>query len=369
MSDRRRSALLVGLLLLGAATARAQSAAEWRAQRDANRAEAKALRARLDVVERQRDSARTTVEVSGIRVKLSDTTFSDADTAAIAQGIRQAMERLTARYGPGITAYVDRRAWNAYTGRMNRFAPRAVSLMVPGGSGFDRNEWYRPLRPDRIAAAVEGQVSITVGGRVRELQAYPSRALFRGMRDDEWYVIGRDLSLSWSSVGRRCAAGNLSACTTLLAPFDSANALDRYFDRSDYRMLGSTAELPANADSATHALRRLCREGVDSACAPVVRKVRITDPTGAQFRGTLAAHAFELAGDSAIVRLGTAPRGASLPLLAHVAGTTPEALVQSWRARVARGLTEGRVGSGTLALTTAAWCGLFLLIIGRRRPA
>jgi hypothetical protein len=369
MFDRSRSILLVGLLLFGAATARAQSAADWRAQRDAKSAESKLLRDRLQVVERQRDSARTTLRVAGIRLKLSDTTFTDADTAAFAAGIRQAMERLTTRYGPGIAAYVDARAWNAYTGRFNRFAPSAISLIGPGGSGVDRNEWYRPLRAERIALAMEEHVSYAVTGRVRELRGYPSGALFRGMSEEEWFIAGRDLSLAWASVGRRCAAGTLTACETLLAPFDSANALDRYFDRSDHRMLGSTGELPANADSATFALRRLCRDGVDTACTRLVRQVRITDPTGSGLRGTLAAHAFELAGDSAIVRLATAPPGTPLPLLAHVAGTTPEALVRSWRERLARGLTEGRIGSAALALTTALWCGLILVVIGRRRPA
>jgi hypothetical protein len=189
------------------------------------------------------------------------------------------------------------------------------------------------------------------------------------MSEPEWFIASRDLSLAWASVGRRCAAGMLSACETLLAPFDSVNALERYYDRSDYRMLGSIGELPLNADSATHALRRLCRDGVDSACAPVVRKVRVGDPTGARFRGTLAAHAFELAGDSAIARLATAPPGPPLPFLAHVAGTTPTALVQSWRDRMTLGLTQGHTGSVALATTTVLWCGLVLMVIGRRRPA
>lgn len=357
------------LLLLGAVTARAQSAAEWRAQRDARWTQAKVMREQVDLVERQRDSARTTLQVAGIRLKLSDTTFTDADTAALARGIRQAIERLTARYGPGIDAFVDRRTWNVYTGRAGRFVTRSIVLMPPGGNGADRNEWFRPLDPDRVAAAVESHISYTITGRVRELRAYPSDALLRGMSEKEWFVAGRDLSLAWASVGRRCAAGTLSACETLLAPFDSVNALDRYFDRSDYRMLGSTGELPLNADSATHALRRLCRDGVDSACAPVVRKVRIGDPTSAPFRGTLAAHAFELAGDSAIARLATAPPGSPLPLLAHVAGTTTTALVRSWRDRMAWGLTHGRIGSVAVAITTVLWCGLLLVVIGRRRPA
>lgn len=369
MSERIRSALLTTLLLLGAFTARAQSAAEWRAQRDAKWTEAKVLREQVDLVARQRDSARTTLQVAGIRLKLSDTTFTDADTAALAQGIRQAIQGLTARYGPGIDAFVDRRAWNAYTSRAGRFVTRSVALMPPGGNGADRNEWFRPLDPDRVAAAVERHISYAISGRVRELRAYPSGALLRGMSETEWFIASRDLSLAWASVGRRCAAGTLSACETLLAPFDSANALERYFDRSDYRMIGSTGELPLNADSATHALRRLCRDGVDSACAPVVRQVRISDPTSAALRGTLAAHAFELAGDSAIIRLTTAPPGSPLPLLAHVAGTTPTALVQSWRERMALGLTQGRSGSAALAITTAFWCGLALLVIGRRRPA
>lgn len=371
MSDHRL--VYLALLLVGAvAPLRAQTAEEWRVRHDSLALRTRVLRAESDSADLTWRRARATLMVAGLRIEYSGTQLTASDTARLAEGVRRGVAALVDRYGPSAAALVDTSAWQLYSNRSFRtfrWPLGRLGLMASSKFGSSGVDLARPIDVDAVSRFVQERMAAMIGVRLREMDGYGSASMFGGFTPEEWHIAARDLSLSWAAVGRRCAAGNIAACTDVVSPFKREGALERYFDPSDYRAIVASAEILPGADSTAYASRQRCRDGADTACVRIIDVVRIPNPVGYMIRETFAIHAFDLAGGEALKRLETAPRGDAVAMLAHVAGVTPDSLVRSWRARLTVALSEGYVGNGAVLLSTLSWCVLLLLATGRRRPS
>lgn len=371
MSDRRLACLAL-LLVSAVAPVRAQTVEDWRLRHDSLARRTRTLRAELDTADRRWRRERATLKAGGLRIEYAGTALTSSDTARLADGVRRGVAGLVLEYGPSAAQLVDTAAWQLYSNRSFRnvpWLPGRLSLMASSRFGSSHVDLMRPVDVDAVSHYVQGRMGSMIGVRFRELDGYSSASILAGLTPEVWYIAARDLSLSWPAVGRRCAAGNIAACTDLISPFKREGALERYFDRADYRSIVGPAAIPAGADSTTYASRQRCRDGADTACARIVGLVVLPNPLGFIIRQTFAIHAFDLAGSEALTRLGTAPRGDAVVLLAHVAGVTPDSLVRSWRGRMTVALGGGRPGNGAVLFSTLSWCALLLLATGRRRPS
>lgn len=351
-----------------AAPAAAQTAAEWSARTAEATARARELRAAYDAATLARDSGSAILEVEGIRVRYAESRFEDGDTARIAEGIRRGVARLRERFGDEARRLTDTLAWHAYAYEPRQLGPAYIDIVTAAGFEGRRTGMFRPVDREAVARLVVHRAGELLRRRHRDLAIVPGSDLITGLGDREWRMVGRELGLSWSAAGRRCATGRISDCELILGPYDSVGSLARYFDRTDYRAIVATGQFVPGVDSSAFASKRRCSEGADTACARVVGLMRPRDPISRLLRETLAVHAFELAGPESVGRLPGAPSGDFIGTLAHVAGIPRDSLVRSWHARVLASRRAGVASMPVAGLTTLAWCGLALFGVARRRP-
>lgn len=367
MSDRRGVCLALLLLALGAAPAEAQELAEWQQRlAEANSRMVAATDAmKAGSVKRVYDRMVREGEAS---VSFVAGDLSARDSVAIARGLANANETLRARFGESGVALTTGARWNvdSYSGSSRRRVLDMVSFQRVGESQTGQT-MRKPIDP----AVVEGMVIARAGerlvSRTRALNHHNGWAVLQP--DDRLYAeVGRRLSTSWAGAARRCAAGAIGACMSVLAPFDPGAEPTRYFDASDFRYVVASARLPALSDSSYFAARRQCIDGADSVCADIVGRVPMIDPLNASVRGTLLAHAIELGGRDALDRAAAHADAPAMEALARIAGVSADSLVASWHARVYAALDEERATTDpSLLLSSVAWGGLLLLVATRRR--
>lgn len=364
MSDRRWHLLAGALLLLAPLTARAQEAAEWRARLRAqsviSAAASKAYR-EMNATARTYDAV---VRVGDLRVSYKGGELSDADTAAIAAGLRAGIEQLRAWFGAA-GASLAAGAWHAERN------PRRLSdnIRLENSDASRASEWITsPVKPAEVERFVIGQAGDRFTRRTPALNAYSGWSIFHYARERDT-ELSRRLATSWAASGRRCAAGSLAACAAVLSPFDTATAVAAHFEPRDYRSVIASGQLPALSDSSFFVARREClRDGGDSACASIIHRVRAPDPYNASVRGSLLAHAVELGGIGAIARASERPESNSLALIVHISGVSRDSLLSSWHRRTFSALEEHRRRTEfPLFLTSVAWSGLLLLAAFRRK--
>ena len=365
-------------LLAVPSAATAQSAAEWRERHRRATAYAESLRVETIGDEYSRVRRRTGRIVAGERrVRFDPMELSAQDTSRLATGLRRGAERLRATLGAAGVRLIDDDLWDVFpkhtdersTGIGSWFTRIDLVLATSTHGDRPRLALTVPIDPDRVADFVVGRAGATLVERTPALHGYEGWTALLTAEEPYWSEVPRRLAISWAAAGRRCATGATAACADVLAPFDPTDALARLFDPSDHRTLVAVGRLPALTDSIFFASRRRCLDGADSACARIVGEVEVPDPFGADLRGTLLTHAFELGGSEAMARIASAPADAALPLLARVAGIPEDSLIASWQRRTSTALDRERGTGAGLAVSTAAWSALLLLLVALRKPA
>jgi len=364
MSDRGRHLLAGALLLLAPLSGRAQEAAEWRARLKAQSAitaaASKAYR-EMNATSNVFDAA---VRVGGLSIAFNTGELSDADTAAIAAGLRAGADQLRARFGEA-GASLAKGAWTAERNPRRLFD----NVRLSNTDGSRASEWITsPVKTAEVERFVIGQAGDRFTRSTPALLAYSGWSVFQYARERDT-ELSRRLATSWAASGRRCAAGSLDACAAVLSPFDTATAVAMHFEPRDYRTVIGSGQLPSLSDSSYFVARREClRDGGDSACARIIHKVRAPDPYNASVRGSLLAHAVELGGTGAIARASERPEANSLALIVHISGVSRDSLLSSWHRRTFSALDERRRSTEfPLFLTSVAWSGLLLLAASRRK--
>lgn len=364
MSEHRL--LLAFALALTARTAPAQDLADWRRRA----AEQIARVAVADSLIKHADDRRTydrVLVVGDLRVSYVTNDLSERDTLALRDGLTQATETLRARYGEAGVALAKGGSWSVEFHTPERRGASSV-FRFRRASDWTNSGFVAVSLPAR---EIESLVLAYAGERLTK--ATPSLMSFNGWsalqpEHVQYAEIARRLSTSWAGSVRRCAAGALDACATVLAPFDERGEPTRYFDPADFRTVVASARLPALGDSVYFDARRRCLAGADSVCARVIERVSLPDPLNAQVRGTLVAHAVELGGAGAVARAAERTDAPALETLAHIAGVSADSLLGSWRARVYDALDEDRGAAGfPLLFSSLAWGGLLLLASTKRR--
>ena len=305
------------------------------------------------------------------RVRFSAEEIADADTAAVAAGLRQAEAMLRERLGPAGLGLIDTATWVLSSQRMRglRGAPGIsfVTVQFNEKRYSARRPLRRPIRPAQVA-----QLAVRLAGEGFAARR-PALASFAGIELDldplTAELAAREMALSWAAAGRNCAAGALGACVAVLTPRSERDPSPPWFERADARAAVTAAPLPGLPDSAFSAMRRTCLRDDERVCPAVLERLVAPDPFSGNLRGSLASHAIALGGPAALDRLATAPDGAALDILSHVAGVSTDSLVGSWRTRVMAALDASRPSAIPSALAALVWCALFLALAVRRRPA
>ncbi len=343
---------------------------------------------RRELIETRNGQRTLSFVAGGQAVRFARRELSDQDTAAIADGLRRAFERLEERfgesggrlvghdtlilYGPretyGVGSTLRSRLFSAL--RIGRWVGRA-EVMETCLAGPDRGTFgcarYDLRYPPR-AEDVERMALRTAGARLPSLRDFATGQVSLADEPDRWSEAARELSLSWASPGRRCIVGALGACEAVMTAWDGVGVAPEWIDPSDARSAVTVAELPVHSDSALVADKRECQRSDDAACDRVLLRVRLPDPYSRKLRGTLVMHALDVGGSGSIGRLAANPTAAPLARLAHAAELTPDSLLSSWRSRATTALEESRTGTWPDAFSTLIWSTLLLGATMRRRP-
>lgn len=365
MSDRRRQLIAGALLLLAPRLALAQEAAEWRARMQAQAALASAAHkaySESNSVERVYDSA---LRRGNFTIAYAAGSLRDADTTAIGEGLRRADAQLRARFGADGAALAVG-VWSVER-RAGRRAFNNNLLLENSDGSLARQSLASPVDPREVERFVIAQAGAHLVRITPALRGYAGWAVFQHTRElDE--ELARRLATSWAASGRRCAAGALDACATVLTPFDPSTAIAAHFEPRDYRTVVASGRLPALSDSAFFVARRACLDGSDSSCVSIIHTVLAPDPHNEMVRGSLLAHAIELGGTAAVTRAAERADAEPLVALAHIAGVPADSLLASWHRRTFSALDEKRSRTELpLLLSSIAWGGLLLLAATRRK--
>lgn len=357
--------------LLRPATAAAQDATDELQRLRAAYSRAERAESTFQMLRDGGDRYGDSLSAAGVTVHFAATALDDENRASLAEGLEQGAATLRARLGEAGATLVDSAHWylQGYRGVSGRLAQ--YELAASPRMTFQRIRLDGPIDPAEVARFVvraAGDRLATVAPAVAQyaratIDLAPTEAVFE--------QVGRELSLTWSAAGRRCARGSIEGCRAVLTRASGAEALSLWFDPSDHRAVIVAASMPpAGLDSAFYAERHRCYEGDDAACTRLVPRVPVKDPFSTNVRASFVAHALEVGGAGALDRLRAASAAGVDPItmLATTAGTEPESLIGGWQARSAAALADGRSPMLPVVLTTAAWCGVLLVGATRRKP-
>jgi len=333
MSDRplrHAAALVLALTCLTpcAAALGAQTAAEMSQRIHAMQDSLQATRARYDA-----RRARATLPLNdsivtdGVTV-LFHAALAARDRAAVRQGIADARSLLDTRFGAGAAKLVEGTVWSIMS--VAQFDGRAPTAgFVEGRVPRERSRVAgMPLRAEDVEDVVLQRAAHRLLDRAPVVAAFTAGTYDFNEQDRPLYIAQKMLALSASSVARRCAAGAIGACRTIL----DSHAADQWFAATD--------TVPPNG--------RAIPPGVKASVLGV---------------------ALELGGTRVIDALAR-PQASddAVAILADAAGVTPDSLLHSWTTQLQAAATETAAPPFPLAATAAFWCGIFLLAATRRRP-
>jgi hypothetical protein len=291
------------------------------------------LKANTEQLARLRDGRVTvpddSIIESGVTVHFPSERLSDRDRAVVREGIGAARARLDTQFGAGASKLVDGTIWRIdyeKAGAVRR--PRA--LLVEGRNLGDLRTWSAPLPlgatsvSDFVYELAERQMV----RRAPAVGAFAGGAFPLSLPPEAYYVAMKQLTISKSSVARRCAAGVVVACRTIL----DDNAKDQWYAPSDSGPRGR---------------------------APIPRGVH----------GSLVVTALELGGTRAIDAFGSPSQtGDVVAMLSDAAGIPPDSLIRTWNGRMQLAAKRSAHTSVPFAATAIFWSGLFLFAATRRRP-
>lgn len=371
MSETRALACAVSVIALLAgmpSRASAQSADSLRARLQhvsAAAARADTTVRRLEREGRARRTAR--IEAGGRRVAYEPGLLSARDSTRIAEGLALGRDRLVERFGEEGPAMLDTAFWVA------REAPwwlsrQGIEIRSTASGASAQVLLPRPIDPARVARFVLQTAGAALLPGSPALEAWSPWSVSLANEEERFAEAGRELALSWASVGRRCSTGSAPACRAVLEPVPPHDRLRLLFDQNDWRAVVTASPLPALSDSAFFSHRRACLAGDDAACARIVGQLTPPDPFSGGMRATLVMHAIDLGGRDALRRFRATTGQEPLPLLATVAGVSEDSLIVSWQRRTAVALAAERRGVIPLSLSVAGWSLLLLGGATLRRP-
>lgn len=269
-----------------------------------------------------------TLRVGRRRVAVAPDALSAADRATLVAALEATDQELEARFGASSAALVDTVPWQVV------LRPRGQSVSISARSG--EGSTAAPLGLPLNAMSVQRFALARAGGQLRQL--HPSLSAFvradiaLGEDSLALRLARRSLALGASTVGRRCAAGGTVACKAVMTDARGEAAKSLWYASDD-------------------------------------PKISVRYPFSAQVRASLVSHAITAAGPDALVRLQSAPPDASaLEVLARVAASTPEGLLQGWTEAMLAVPPNVGAPLGPITVSTLAWCGLLFALVIRRRP-
>jgi hypothetical protein len=308
--------------------------------------------------------------VGTLTVRFSAAELTDADTAAIAQGLEAGDADLVERFGEaGAAVLRSPDEWVAASDIQYRGMGSGVTLRASfATSGATSTQLRRPLSPESVRR-FHGQIAAErLGYQFPWIDTFTgaSRGLTRS--EGHYAEVAREMSLSWAATGRRCAIGIIAACELVMTTRAPGAPTPAWFDPGDARGAATAADVPPNADSSLVVDRKTCLKGDMERCARILPRLNVRDPFSGAVRATLVSHAIELGGRDAIQKLRSAPPGTPLERLASVAGMSTDDLLRSWQARTDAALLADRESTIPLAASTVLWCALLVGVTTRRRP-
>jgi hypothetical protein len=262
---------------------------------------------------------------AGVQVRYPTASVSEAELNRVRRAIRHARSTLEREYGDAGIALLDGDEWRVSTTATGTLRP---SARITLGENATSTLTTFPFSVRNISAMALRRAS------VRALALHPAIATFAAGApvlsdaDEQYYTARRQLVAGRSGPARRCAAGNLAACDGLLGEDPT-----KWHDGDPPR-------------------------GVYS--RPVTRAVH----------GSLVAFAIERKGAVVLdaLRAGGPADAEPIAVLARIAELPRDEFLAQWHARLLAESRRHAAPSFPLAATSLAWCGLLLVIVGRRRP-
>lgn len=229
----------------------------------------------------------------------------------------------------------------------------------------DGSEAFRVVLRPEVALVTRALQTAVLGALKRS--ADPGLALWLQSTDlpadtlpaREWSTARLNFLSSGAAVARRCYAGDLDACRLALGIRQAADPIRQLYDSTDRRRLVDLYARDSwrGARPGTVA----CLEGSDAACVAVLRAGLLVHPVATTHRSHLVRVAMAVGGRGAMERLMLA-RGDIDARLSAAAGTSTDALLKTWIARVRAGEKPSENMSPTLAAVSFGWVLAFTLL-------
>jgi len=351
MRAGRRLVILAALSAVAVPSAKAQTAeiAEVRQQLAQMLDSVSAANERLQEVRRNAtDQPDASFTEGGVRVQYPSASegISAAELNRVRRAIRDALRHLDRTYGAAGTALLEGDEWQIRTSVGSSLRPAARITL--GNQGVSVLTKFPFVTRDVTEAALRRASN-------RAVALHPVIAGFAGGADvlsdsrAQYYIAHRQLALGRSGPARRCAAGNLTACDGLLSN-DPARWHDGEPPRGG-RLQPVTQGVHGSV--VAFALELKGAAVLDSLRAGGAAAINPPTPEGAAIDAPT-------------------PSGASaaepIALLAQIVGLPREEFLAQWYARMLAESRRHAAPSLPLSVTSLAWCGLILVIVGRRRP-
>lgn len=322
--------LLAAMLLVIPAPGHAQTAAELAAGiarlQDSIKAVQELIRA-----ERARESLSLddSLVSDGVVLLFPSTALTEGDRSTLRAGIAAAKATLVAKYGNEAARLLEGEV-TSINFRRNANRSDAYATFTDGrnANNYIGRVFDMPLKVAAVERYLLGRASQRLVLRDPVLQAFAGASFSLTPDERAFYIARRNLTVSPSSIARRCAEGSLSACRSVL----------------DVR----------------HPEKRF-------AAGDSVPRNNVPVPQGVH--GSVVAVAVEIGGFKTLQAIGT-NGGLDEPvaILADVAGVSPDSLLRAWSNRLSASGSAEVTPSLPFTAAVVGWCGIFLLAATRRRP-
>lgn len=291
----------------------------------------------------------------------------------IRKGLESAEATLRRQFGDDLSLFRDTMQWRASIDQNNRYRARGLVLRTGNVWQMDDPSWRRwqlGVRANLVESIALNAASRNFVENVPAFFKFTGGSFTLNVRGERLANAGRELALSWATVGRECAAGSPAACRAVLTVAPPERRLAFYFTPADYRAVVTSGELSRDADSTVFASKRRCLEGADTACVRVVTQLaRVPDPFSGGLRATVIEHALHMGGTEGITRMRALPPGTSaLQRATALAGVSEDSLLRSWQTTLSRSVAASIPAPAPVGLATFGWVAVVLLAVTRKRP-